>query len=286
MHSNVPSIRSRRNAELENELKEYDDAKNNPTEDAIDDNSSVQQKGGDPTSPATTGWEKRYADLRSYSQKQLNEAKAENARLLRQLQESTSEEMKFPKTEDELEAWVSKYPDVAAMIETIAMKKMTGLREEIAQTKLTWEEEKHEKAKMMAFNALLEAHPDFLEIRETEEFHTWAEDQAKWVHDALYENETDAKAAIAAVDLFKFKSGKAAVKATPKVDEKKEAARSTGRSSQSQPDVSRDKGKMYESDVKEKTKNMSRREFDAYYAEIEKAVAEGRMVYDISGAAR
>ena len=37
-------------------------------------------------------------------------------------------------------------------------------------------------------------HPDFDEIRDGDEFHEWAEDQPKWVQDALYEND-DAKSA-------------------------------------------------------------------------------------------
>ena len=43
---------------------------------------------------------------------------------------------------------------------------------------------------------LLKYHPDFNEIREQDEFHEWAEEQPKWVQDALYENYTDAKSSI------------------------------------------------------------------------------------------
>ena len=49
--------------------------------------------------------------------------------------------------------------------------------------------------------SLLKYHPDFNEIREQDEFHEWAEEQPKWVQDALYENYTDAKAASRVIEL-------------------------------------------------------------------------------------
>ena len=33
--------------------------------------------------------------------------------------------------------------------------------------------------------------PDFDELRESDDFHNWAEEQPKWVQDALYENQDD-----------------------------------------------------------------------------------------------
>jgi hypothetical protein len=40
------------------------------------------------------------------------------------------------------------------------------------------------------------AHPDFGTIRDSDEFHEWAEEQPKWVQDALYENDSDARSAL------------------------------------------------------------------------------------------
>ena len=40
---------------------------------------------------------------------------------------------------------------------------------------------------------LITMHPDFVQIREDDTFHKWAEQQPKWVQDALYENIEDAK---------------------------------------------------------------------------------------------
>ena len=39
---------------------------------------------------------------------------------------------------------------------------------------------------------LLKLHPDFVDIREDDDFHNWAEEQPQWVQKALYENDNDA----------------------------------------------------------------------------------------------
>jgi hypothetical protein len=38
-------------------------------------------------------------------------------------------------------------------------------------------------------------------------FHKWAEDQPKWVQDALYENTEDAKSVARVIDLYKVDQG-------------------------------------------------------------------------------
>ena len=39
---------------------------------------------------------------------------------------------------------------------------------------------------------LMRIHPDFADIRDSDDFHEWADQQPKWVQDALYENDNDA----------------------------------------------------------------------------------------------
>ena len=50
-------------------------------------------------------------------------------------------------------------------------------------------------------------HPDFGEIRDSDDFHEWAEEQPKWGQDALYENDNDARSAARAIDLYKADKG-------------------------------------------------------------------------------
>ena len=54
---------------------------------------------------------------------------------------------------------------------------------------------------------LLRFHPDFNTIRDSDVFHEWAEEQPKWVQDALYDNDNDARSAARAIDLYKSDKG-------------------------------------------------------------------------------
>ena len=43
--------------------------------------------------------------------------------LEQQLNESTKQEIKLPKSDEDIEAWAKQYPDVAAIVETLQLKK-------------------------------------------------------------------------------------------------------------------------------------------------------------------
>ncbi len=268
----VPNIRSERNARMEAEIKEYDEQR------APKDEEVPEEKA-----PAgTTGWEKRYADLRSHSQKKENELNNQLQTMQRQIEKLTKEEIKFPKSDEEFEEWAGERPEVVAMIETLVLKKMQGVREELTQTREEIDAEKLKGVKLKAWNDLLAAHPDFPEIRETEEFHTWAEDQDEMIRDALYKNETNARAAIAAVKLYK-----ADTKAPSKKDTQtdvRDAARGV-KSTKTAP--ASDNLPVYS---ESKLKAMDRKDYTPEVeAAYDKAMREGRFVYDISypnGAAR
>jgi len=45
----------------------------------------------------------------------------------------------------------------------------------------------------------MQMHPDFDDIRDSDDFHEWAEEQPKWVQDSLYENDNDARSAARAI---------------------------------------------------------------------------------------
>ena len=69
--------------------------------------------------PEEKTFKKRYGDLRRYSQQKEEEYKKEILKLKEQVAGTVNKEIKMPKSEEELAAWSSKYPDVAQVIETI-----------------------------------------------------------------------------------------------------------------------------------------------------------------------
>jgi hypothetical protein len=164
-------------------------------------------------------------------------------------------------------------------VETIAIKKakeMTGALEgrikKVDEMEATTRAEKAEVE-------LMRLHPDFNEIRDTDEFHDWVEQQPKWIQDALYDNDNDARAAARAIDLYKADQGLNKKKAT---DTSRDAAKNVNtRGGRNQP-ATTDTDVIRESDVK----RMSDREYEANEDKIMQAMRSGKFVYDVSGNAR
>lgn len=254
-------------AELK-ELQEENKAEKKQEDD--DSNLSAEEKT----------FKKRYGDLRRHSQQQQTQLQTQIDELKTQLQKSTSNQIKLPKSEEELAAWAEQYPDVAKIVESIAMKKAKEQSEAIEQRLRTLDEREMETARDKAEAELLRLHPDFDKIRDTDDFHDWVEDQPKWVQQALYENDTDAKAAARAIDLYKV--DKNITKSKTK-ESSKDAAQSVGtRGSRSAPSNVDTDGLVYESAVNQ----MNTHEYEANQEAIAKAIKSGKFVYDISGNAR
>ena len=126
---------------------------------------------------------------------------------------------------------------------------------------------------------LLSLHPDFNEIRDTDEFHNWAEDQPKWIQDALYENDNDARAAARAIDLYKVDMGIG----NKKAPSAKDAARATNaKSTRTKPQEDSTSDYLRESAVQA----MSAKEYETNQDAIMEAIRTGKFVYDLSGNAR
>jgi len=222
-------------------------------------------------------FKKRYGDLRRHTQKKEQEFQTQLNDLKSQLAESTKQNIKLPKTEEEIDAWTKEYPDVAGIVETIATKKAMEQAKDL-ETRMKQIDEMQSDAKREKAEAeLLRVHPDFEEIKESDDFHNWADAQPKWVQNALYENEDDASSAARAIDLYK--SDKGLTKKTKKsstVD--KEAAMDVTTSS-SRTNVSEKQSKVFrESEIA----NMSDKEFEKHQDVILAQQREGKLILDMS----
>ena len=224
-------------------------------------------------------FKKRYSDLRRHQQKQAEEFKEEIEKLKSQLSAATKKEMQLPKSDDDLESWARQYPDVAAIVETIAIKKAKEQADGLEERMKVIDDMQYTAKKEKAEAELMRLHPDFDEIRDCDEFHEWAEDQPKWVQDALYENDNDAKSAARAIDLYKADKGMS----TKKSASDKSAAKSVdSRRSRSKPQGDESTTYIKESEVQK----MSPQEYEKRSDEIMEAIRSGKFVYDVSGSAR
>ena len=233
----------------------------------------------EPLSAEEKSFKKRYGDLRRHMQEEKKSWEDKFEKLQSQLDSATKKEMKLPTSDEQLDAWMKKYPDVARIVETIAIKKAKEQASELEERVKAVDEMRESAAKQKAEVELLQIHPDFADIRESDDFHNWAEEQPKWVQDALYENGNDAKSAARAIDLYKADKN---IK-TRKTSNPKDAARSVNsRNSRTQPDTDSD-GIVFKESVVNK---MTAAQYEKAADDIMEAIRTGNFVYDLSGNAR
>jgi hypothetical protein len=229
------------------------------------------EDGPEPTSAEERSFKKRYGDLRRHMQQKEKE--------FEEKLKAAGDNVVPPKTEADLKAWAAKYPDVANIVESIATKKAQEMFGKADVRFKELDEAKLEAARVKSENAIRKSHPDFDTLKESDEFHIWAEEQPKWVQDALYENADDPASVVRVIDLYKVDNG---MTPSAKRDRAKAAATSTPKGSRSAIDPDETSKKFTESQVRK----MSDKEFEANMEAITEAQRTGKFVYDLTGAAR
>jgi uncharacterized protein YifE (UPF0438 family) len=237
----------------------------------------VEEQEAEPTNAEEKSFKKRYGDLRRHQQQKEKEYEDRIARLEEQLTKATQQEIKLPKSDDDIEAWAKKYPDVAAIVETIAIKKAREQSQGLEARVREIDEMKASAAREKAEAELMRLHPDFDNIRDSDEFHEWVDEQPKWVQDALYENDSDAKSAARAIDLYKADKNIRTKSASPK-----DAASSVNTRGRSKPTENESLSYYKESQVAK----MSASEYEKVADDIMEAIRKGKFIYDLSGSAR
>lgn len=227
-------------------------------------------------SPEEKSFKKRYGDLRRHMQQKEKEWEEKFSSFEDRMRK---ESIVPPKSDEDIENWAKEYPDVAGIVETIAAKKAQEMFKKAEDRLSQLDEIQYEAERKTAESKIRESHPDFDRLRESDEFHSWAEAQPKWVRDALYENMDDPDSVVRVIDLYKIDSGE-----TPqaKKAKTKAAAKTIGKGSRTKVDPTEAGSMIRESEVAK----MSAREFESREAEITKAMRTGKFVYDLSGSAR
>jgi len=234
----------------------------------------------EPTSAEEKTFKKRYGDLRRHTQEKEKQFQKQLDDMKEQLAKATKKEMKLPKSDEDIEAWATEYPDVAKIVETIAMKKAREQAVELESRIQKIDEMSVEAKKEKAEAELMKLHPDFNDIRDSDDFHDWADEQPKWVQDALYENDNDARSAARAIDLYKADKGIG--KETKTKNDKSAAMEVSTKSTKTKVDTTDSSKKILESTVQK----MSAAQYEKQADVIMEAIRSGNFVYDISGSAR
>ena len=222
-------------------------------------------------------FKKRYGDLRRFTQKKEEEY---NARI-RDLEDKVSlkarEAIQLPKSDEELAAWSKEYPEVAKVIETIASKKAKEFDASLEKRLQSIAEKEADANRKTAEAVLLQIHPDFEEIRADQNFHDWVNEQPKWVQQALYENDTDGKAAARAIDLYKVDMNIATIK---KSTDKNAAASVTTRGQSA--NVANAKSDQTNQWKESQVAKMRPQEYSKNEEAIMTAIKSGNFIYDVT----
>ena len=117
----------------------------------------------------------------------------------------------------------------------------------------------------------MDKHPDFEDIRNSDDFHTWAKEQPDSIQKWIYSNADDADLASRALDLFKKDIGMDVPKQTKSSSRTQSAADMVSTKTTS---VEPKQEKIWS---EREIAAMSMDEFDKYEEEISNAMQEGRI---------
>jgi len=278
----VAFVNKRYGRDLDKEEKELADleAANSPKEETEEERlDAIEPKGADEKT-----WKKRHGDLRRHSQKEKDAFEERISKLEVQLSQASRESIKLPKTDEELEEWATEYPDVAKIVETIAMKKAKEISSSLDERMAILDKKSQASEQATAKAQLMELHPDFEEINDLDEFHDWTETQPQWVQHALFENPDDPRSAARAIDLFKIDVNWGS-------DKKKAKIKSSEKQAATNIAINNDKGDITAEDntgtfSESQINRMSQDEYESKEELINASITSGKFIYDMSGAAR
>jgi len=261
---------------LEAEQRGETDEEQQPEKEASKEKEADTEVKEETLSAEEKSFKKRYGDLRRHMQEKEKEWDEKFQAFEKRLEK---ESIVPPKSDEDIEQWSKEYPDVAGIVETIAAKKAKEMFSKAEARMQEFDKIQVEAERTKAETTIRKSHEDFDDLRASDEFHNWADEQPKWVKDALYENSDDPASVVRIIDLYKVDKGltKSAKKAKAK-----DAASTVTRRTKTQVDVEDAHDAIRESEVAK----MSDREFEERSDEINKAIRSGKFVYDISGKAR
>ena len=216
-------------------------------------------------------YKKRYDDLKRHYDSKLNEFKSREQELLEEAAKNRTE-YEAPKTEEELEQFKQQYPDVYEVVETVAHLQSESKAKVLEERLSKLQEREIEIAQREAEKRLMEKHPDFDDVRNSDDFHAWAKEQPESIQNWIYKNADDADLASRAIDLFKKDLG---IEAEPKKTTSKKTKSAADMVSTKTTSVEPKSEKVWS---EREIAAMSMDEFDKYESEISEAMQQGRIV--------
>ena len=261
--------------EDEKELEELETTEPKEEEVAVEATEETEVEDKD-LSREEKSFKKRYGDVRRHMQQKEKEWEEKLAALENRLGQ---ENIRPPKSDEDIESWAAEYPDVASIVETIAAKKAQEMFNKADDRLQKLDAKEAEISRSSAEDDIRKAHSDFDKLRQADEFHDWVDDQPKWVQNALYENSDDADSVIRVIDLYKVDNG---MTKSDYAAKRRAAAKTVKKGSKAKIDAEETAGSYTESQIAK----MSAKEYENQEEAITNAIRSGKFIYDLSGSAR
>lgn len=216
-------------------------------------------------------YKKRYDDLKKHYDSKLNEFKSREQELKEEAAKNRPS-YKAPKSPEELEQFKKDYPDVFDVVETVSHLQAEERTKVLEERLETLQQREKDLVRQDAEKRLMDRHPDFEDIKNSDDFHGWAKEQPSAIQDWIYNNADDADLASRALDLFKRDIG---IDNAPKKSNSKQSKKSAADMvSTKTTAVEPKQEKIW---TEKEIASMSMAEFDKHEAEISQAMQEGRI---------
>ena len=148
-------------------------------------NTAPEEEGEEEKTPKKrTNYKKRYDDLKRHYDEKLSEFKQREQELLA----TARPQYQAPKTQEDIEKFKEDYPDLYDTVETVAHLRSS---EQVGQLEAQLSAIRERETRIIQREAeadLIAKHPDFPELRDSEEFLAWAETQPEQIQQWIYKN--------------------------------------------------------------------------------------------------
>ena len=242
---------------------------------------ATQEVSEEPQTPQTkqeqrprTNYKKRYDDLKKHYDDKIAEFKQREQELLAKAQ-SAQPQYQPPRSQEDLEEFKSKYPELYETVETVAHLRSQDQVNALQEKLRAIEEREAEFARREAETKLRERHPDFEDIRGDEQFHSWAKEQPEEIQRWIYNNPDNVTLASRAIDLYKMENGININAPKPKLN-RSQSAKSSAADFVSTKTTSVDT-KQPKIWTQREIAALSIDDYDKYEQEIDLAIREGRV---------
>ena len=214
-------------------------------------------------------YKKRYDDLKAHYDSKLEEFKAREAELLKEKSNYVA-----PKSTEDLDKFKKEYPDVYEVVETVAHMQSEQKTKDLENRLAALQQRESELIHRDAEKRLTDKHPDYDEIKNSDEFHSWAKAQPQSIQDWIYKNSSDADLASRALDLYKRDTGLDAPPKRTRSNSKRTQSTAADMVSTKTTAVEPKQKKIWS---EREIAKMSIDEFDRFEEDITNAISEGRI---------